>query len=240
MKYSAIVLAAGSGKRMHAGLPKQYMDLCGKPLIYYALAAFEESPVDEIVLVVNPGHIDYCQREIVERFGFHKVDRIIEGGSERSESVRNGIEAAQGDYVLIHDGARPFLSQEVIGRMMDAVQKYRAAIAAVPEKNTIKEGDSDHWVTSTLDRSRLWEIQTPQAFDRQLISEAYQRLLSEDPDCSMASLTDDAMVVEEGGRMPDGSHPRIQLIQGDYFNIKITTPEDLVFGEAILKQEKGK
>lgn len=240
MKYSAIVLAAGSGKRMHAGLPKQYMDLLGKPLIYYALEAFEKSPVDEIILVVTPGHIDYCVKEIVHRFGFRKVTKVVAGGKERSESVLRGLESAEGDYVLIHDGARPFLSQEVIGRMMDAVQKYRAAIAAVPEKNTIKEGDSDHWVTSTLDRSRLWEIQTPQAFDRQLISEAYQRLLSEDPDCSMASLTDDAMVVEEGGRMPDGSHPRIQLIQGDYFNIKITTPEDMVFGEAILKQAKGK
>lgn len=235
MKYSAIVLAAGSGKRMHADLPKQYMDLFGKPLIYYALDAFEKSPVDEIILVVTPGHIDYCVKEIVHRFGFRKVTKVVAGGKERSESVLRGLESAEGDYVLIHDGARPFLSQEVIGRMMDAVQKYRAAIAAVPEKNTIKEGDSDHFVTDTPDRSKLWEIQTPQAFERKLLFDAYQRILSKDPGLSMAGLTDDAMVVEEGGCLSDGIRPRIKLIEGDYFNIKITTREDLVFGKAILE-----
>ncbi len=250
-KFTAVILAAGSGSRMHSDTPKQYMELSGKPLICHTIEAFERSAVDEIVLVVTPGDVEYVLDEIVEKYHYDKVVSIVEGGSERSESVLNGTVEAEGDYVLIHDGARAFITEEIIARMMDAVVKYKACIAAVPEKNTIKVAEPAEdvemkedastsadigsvkdestapVVAGTLDRSMLWEIQTPQAFDRQLLLDSYAAVLEGEPD--MASITDDAMVVESGN-----PGMRIRLVMGDYMNIKVTTPEDMIFGEAIL------
>lgn len=237
--YTAVVLAAGSGRRMKSDLPKQYMDLSGKPLIYYALKAFQDSPIPEIVLVVSKGDIDYCRREIVERFQLDKVKEIVEGGNERAESVLNGLEASSGEYVLIHDGARAFLTQDVITRMMEGVLEYKAAVAAVPEKNTIKVVDSENYVKSTPDRSSLWEIQTPQAFDRELLLNSYKKIIQ---DCQgefdYSKLTDDAMVVEKAGLVIDGRSPKIKLIMGDYQNIKMTTPEDIPYGEFLIQSRQ--
>ena len=138
-KYTAIVLSAGKGSRMGSSVHKQYLLLCGRPVIYYTLKAFEESPVDEIVLVTGEGEEEYCQKEIVEKYKLHKVTKIVKGGKERYHSVFQGLSACEHtDYVLIHDGARPFIGQEVIRHIMDEVQKKHACIAAVPVKDTIK------------------------------------------------------------------------------------------------------
>ena len=225
MSFSAIVLAAGSGSRMHSALPKQYMPLEGKPVLYYSLKAFQESPVDEIVLVVPNGDEEYALKEIVCRFGFDKVHSIAAGQDTRAGSVLNGIKAAKSDHVLIHDSARAFVTGELIKRMMDAAVAFKAAAAAVPEKNTIKVADSDGYVTSTPDRSTLWEIQTPQGFEKDLLLEGYEKTGG----MPSEKITDDAMVVELSGCS------KVKLVMGEYTNIKITTPEDLEIGRMILK-----
>lgn len=225
---TAVVLAAGQGRRMESSIQKQYMKLGDKPLIFYALNAFEKSPVDRIILVVGQGEKDYCRREIIERYGFTKVDCIVEGGKERYHSVYEGLKAAvSSDYVLIHDGARPCVSDRVIRAAIEGAVKYRACVVGMPVKDTIKIADDGEFTAATPDRSKLWAIQTPQAFAYELILSAYKRLF-ESPEYQTA-VTDDAMVVEQ---MTDD---RVKLIAGAYSNIKVTTPEDIALAEALLK-----
>lgn len=228
MKYSAIVLAAGSGKRMKSSVKKQYMEILGRPLIYYALEAFQLSRVDEIVLVVSPGDEDYVRTDIVERYGFTKVMGIVPGGAERYDSVYEGLKAIRGEYVLIHDGARAFLNQEIIERCLTDVLEHRASVVGMPSKDTIKIVNEDGFVVDTPDRSLVWNIQTPQCFETKLIKEAHRRL-HENPD---ASITDDAMVIEKLTDVP------VHLIEGDYENVKVTTPDDVRTAESIL-QNRG-
>lgn len=225
MKITAIVLAAGSGKRMNSKIHKQYLMLSGKPVLYYALKAFEKSAVTDIVLVTGHGEIEYCRRELVEKYAFAKVTAIVEGGKERYHSVYEGLKAAEGaDYVLIHDGARPFVDAGLVKRMIDAVKECEACVAAVPVKDTIKIADRDGFVKETPDRSFLWQIQTPQAFSYPLILTAYEKLLVR----GEVSVTDDSMVLEQM------TEHKVKLVQGNYQNLKITTPEDLVAAEAYL------
>ncbi len=147
--FAAVVLAAGRGKRMESSVHKQYLLLHEKPVLYYALKAFEESPVREIVLVVGKGEIEYCQKEIVEKYGFQKISHIIEGGAERYHSVYCGLKAIKGaDYVLIHDGARPFLEEEIIKRNIQAVREYQACVAGMPVKDTIKVSDEEEFAAA--------------------------------------------------------------------------------------------
>ena len=227
MKATAIVLAAGSGKRMNSKVHKQYLLLEEKPVLYYSLKAFEDSRVDEIVLVVGAGEIEYCKKEIVEQFDFQKVKTIVEGGKERYHSVYEGLKAAGAtDYVLIHDGARPFLTQEIIERTLESVVKYQACVVGMPVKDTVKIADSEAFAKETPDRSTVWQVQTPQAFSYGLVFDAYTQMLQKEE----AGITDDAMVVE---RMTDY---KVKLIEGSYRNIKITTPEDLPIAEAYLKK----
>ena len=194
-KYTAIVLSAGKGSRMGSSVHKQYLLLCGKPVIYYTLKAFEESPVDEIVLVTGEGEEEYCRKEIVEKYKLHKVTKIVKGGKERYHSVFQGLSACEHtDYVLIHDGARPFVEQEVIRRTMDEVQKKHACIAAVPVKDTIKRVDENGKVEDTPPRKSLYTVQTPQAFSYSLIYDSYQKMIAD----GREDVTDDAMVVEAG------------------------------------------
>lgn len=177
-RYTAIVLAAGQGKRMGSSVHKQYLLLQGKPVLYYALKAFEESPVGEIILVVGSGEIDYCQKEIIEKYGFQKIKCIVEGGRERYHSVFCGLCAVeQSDYVLIHDGARPFLNQEIIRKSMEAAKEYQAAVVGMTVKDTIKIADEKTFAKSTPKREHIWMIQTPQAFSYPLIYQAYRELL---------------------------------------------------------------
>lgn len=225
MKTTAIVLAAGSGKRMNSKVHKQYLMLSGKPVLYYALKAFEESNITDIVLVTGHGETEYCRRELVEKYAFTKVTAIVDGGKERYHSVYEGLKAAKGtDYVLIHDGARPFVDEKLIARLIDTVKECQACVAAVPVKDTIKIADGDGFVKETPDRSLLWQIQTPQAFFYPLILDAYEKMFAR----GEVSVTDDSMVLEQM------TEHKVKLVQGSYQNLKITTPEDLVAAEAYL------
>lgn len=225
-EYAAIVLAAGSGKRMNSTVHKQYLALGGKPVIYYSLKAFEESSVSSIILVTGAGEEEYCRREIIEKYGIQKIKQIVTGGKERYHSVCEGLKAARGaDYVLIHDGARPFVDQGMILRSMEAVKKYQACIVGMPVKDTIKIADRDNFAIDTPDRQQLWQIQTPQTFSYKMIYEAYKQMLMVEDD----KITDDAMVLERI------TGQRVKVIEGSYRNIKITTPEDLIAAEAYQK-----
>lgn len=225
-RYTAIVLAAGAGKRMQSAVRKQYLMIEGKPVLYYALNAFEQSKISDIILVVGAGEIEYCRKEILEKYGIQKVKAIVEGGKERYHSVYEGLKAASGtDYVLIHDGARPFVTQEIIQRSMEAATQYGACVVGMPVKDTIKIIGEDGFAETTPERSRLWQIQTPQTFSYPLILDAYEKVLMQDD----TSITDDAMVLERA------SGQKVKVIEGSYQNIKITTSEDIFLAEAYLK-----
>lgn len=233
-KTTAIVLAAGKGSRMHANTQKQYMELLGKPVIAYTLDSFEASDVDEILLVVGDGEIPFVKKEIIEKFGYKKVSGIVTGGKERYESVYQGLcgkkAGTENEYVLIHDGARAFITPELINKCIEDVKRYDACVMAVPVKDTIKIVDEKQYAVSTPDRSVMWQMQTPQCFRQNEIREAYQKMLHHGDTC----MTDDAMVMEQYGNR------RVKMIMGSYENIKITTPDDLILGEAILKNSKKK
>ena len=234
MKTVAIVLAAGSGSRMNSDVKKQYMEIGGKPLIYYSLKAFEESIIDDIVLVVSRGDVDYVRKEIVEKFKFDKVTAIVEGGLYRYHSVRLGLEAAAPDcdYAFVHDGARPFVTKDIIMRSLHAVKEFGACVVGMPVKDTIKIADDKGFAASTPDRAHTWLIQTPQVCSFKMILELYQRLDREEGELMAKgiNITDDAMVVEYY------TDKKIKLVEGSYTNIKITTPDDIPAAEAILRQ----
>lgn len=227
--YGAVVLAAGSGSRMNTKTAKQYLLLHGKPLIYYALRQFQDSEVEKIVLVVAQGQEDYCRKEIVERYGFTKVCAVVPGGSERYLSVHAGLKALDGiDYVLIHDGARPCVDQDILKRTMDEVARWQACVVGMPVKDTIKIVDEQQMAQKTPDRRMLWQVQTPQAFSYDLIRGAYDKVVAS----GEQTVTDDAQVLELAlGRTS-------RLIEGSYRNIKVTTPEDLDVAQIFLKNVK--
>lgn len=225
-RIAAIVLAAGAGKRMNSTVHKQYMALAGKPVLSYALKTFEESEVTDIILVVGAGEIEYCRKEIVEKFSIGKVRAIVEGGRERYHSVYAGLRAAEkADYVLIHDGARPFVTMDMISRSMDCVRKGQSCVVGMPVKDTIKVVGEDGVAKETPERSTLWQIQTPQTFSYSLIKSAYEKVIASDD----STVTDDAMVLEKA------IGQSVKVIEGSYRNLKITTPEDLIVAEAYLK-----
>lgn len=227
-KHTAIVLAAGKGSRMQSAVPKQYLELCGKPVLYYSLAAFEESFIDEIILVAGKDDISYCKEQIVERYGFQKVTKIIVGGAERYLSVYQGLLAAEeADYIYIHDGARPFVDAAILSDAKACVEQYRACVAGMPVKDTIKIVDAEDFAKETPERKYVWQVQTPQVFSYALVREAYDMLM-EDQDAY--SVTDDAMVVETMLNYP------VKLFQASYKNIKITTPEDLQIAELFVQR----
>ena len=224
---SAIVLAAGKGSRMKSDTAKQFMEVDGKPLLYYSLKVFDASVVDEIILVTRGSDIDYVRTEIVERYGFQKVRRIVAGGKERFNSVSKGLKACdkRNKIIMIHDAARPFVTNRMILDSISGARRYKACTVAVPVKDTIKVVDADGFGVETPDGSTLYHIQTPQTFDRGVIEEAYERLrISGDTD-----ITDDTMIVE---RYLD---IQSKMIEGSYENIKVTTPEDIKLAESYLR-----
>lgn len=231
-KFAAIVLSAGTGSRMKSDIPKQYMDLNGRPVIYYSLKAFEDSNVESIVLVTGRDDIEYCRKEIVEKYGFTKVKAIVEGGAERYDSVFEGLKAINDcDYVMIHDGARPMLDSNIIERAWRGAVEHKACVVGMPVKDTIRIVGTDGTAISTPDRKSLWQIQTPQAFDYRLIYEAYSKVLADvKAGKQKANITDDAMIVE------CASNVKVHMTEGDYRNIKITTPEDIQVAEIFLKK----
>lgn len=226
--FTAIVLAAGKGSRMHSDIPKQYMKLHGKEVIYYSLRAFQESNVDNVILVTRQEDISFCKNDIVDKYGFTKVRNVIAGGDERYWSVMKGLESAAGtDYVLIHDGARPFISQEMIRNSMEEVVKCGACTLGVPAKDTIKVVDKDNYGIDTPDRRTLWQVQTPQSFSYNELLKAYEKMKLD----NSSAITDDTMIMEIY------MNKKSKLIMGDYRNIKITTPEDIFILEIFLKNE---
>jgi len=226
VKHTAIVLAAGKGSRMHSDVPKQFLLLADRPVIYYALRAFEESFLDEVVLVTGEGQDAYCRKEIVEKYGFSKVKQIIPGGKERYDSVYCALRAVEDcDYIYIHDGARPFPDEDILIRARQCVEEYGACAAGMPTKDTIRIVDGQGVVKDTPERKYVWQMQTPQAFSYRLIRTAYDRLFEKG---DFEGITDDAMVVEQMMSCP------IRLFEGSYRNIKITTPEDIRLANAFL------
>ncbi len=241
---TAVVLAAGIGKRMKSSVAKQFIQLDGKPLIWYALRAMEDSEIiDDCILVTGEEDIPYVRREIVEKYGFGKVDAVIAGGAERCFSVANALQVIAGEkmkaanrdgYVFIHDGARPFLTREILRDTYSAAEAYHACVAAVPSKDTVKIADESGFVAATPARELLWSIQTPQVFDTKLIVKAYEMLLEKWDDLREQGIvvTDDAGVVE---LLTD---TKVKLVTASYGNIKITTPEDLAIAEKLLSDMK--
>ena len=202
-KTAAVVLAAGQGKRMGTETAKQYLLLNGKPVLYYALEAFEKSEVDLVILVTGKGEIGYCQAEIVDAYGFEKVKAIVPGGKERYHSVACGLQALKEwskeiEVVLIHDGARPFVTPAMISKLIAETRNKEACVIGTPVKDTIKIADEEGYCEQTPPRNRVWAVQTPQSFSFALVSAAYEKLLAAEEELLSRGIqvTDDAMVVE--------------------------------------------
>ncbi len=252
MKVDAIIVSAGKGRRFSEGKEKgseygstklgpgpmkisrgkkQFQLLAGKPILAHTLDRFEACPlIRSVLLVVGQEDMDHCVEEIVERYGYKKISQIVPGGRRRQDSVRKGIDALSGDadVVVIHDGVRPFVTQELIEESIHAALRFEAALVAMPVKDTIKIVHHDGTVMKTLDRETLWQIQTPQAFRVSLIKEAHRRATEEG-----FVGTDDASLVERLG-------VKVHVIPGSYSNLKITTPEDLIMAEFLFQMRKGK
>lgn len=221
-KFTAIVLSGGAGKRMNSDIPKQYMMLKDKPVLAHSLLTFENSDVDAIVIVCGAGDEEYIKKEFVEKYSLKKVTAIAAGGAERYNSVYNGLLACKdADYVLIHDGARPYVTGEIIKRNIDEVVKYKAVVTSVKATDTVKIADDNGFVVSTPERKSVYFMQTPQTFEYKLALDSYSALIEELDREVKIQVTDDAQVVEMF------SDTRVKLIEGDYSNIKITVPKDL-------------
>ena len=229
-KITAIVLAAGSGSRMKSKTKKQFMEIKGKPVIWYSLFEFEKSRVDEIILVTGKEDLDYCKKEIVEKYNLKKIKNVVAGGSERYESVYNGLKEVTGNIVLIHDGARPLINNEIIERSIEGTIKSDACVVGVPVKDTIKRANKEGYIIDTPNRSELWITQTPQSFKTDLVKMAYKKMKEElEKGNTTLNITDDAMVVEEF------TTNQVRFVQGDYKNIKVTTPEDIDIAELFIE-----
>ena len=233
-KISAILLAGGNGKRMQADIPKQYMLLGNKPVLSYSLEAFSRSSDDDIILVANECDKEYLKEHILKKYPVPKPVHLVTGGEERYLSVYNGLKRlTNADYVLIHDSARPFITVGLIEQVISTLRECGACAVGVPVKDTIKIVDTKGTILETPDRNKTWAIQTPQAFQTSLIIRAYDMLMEKlqyntDSQCFV---TDDTMVLEYTLKHP------VRMIKGSYSNIKITTPEDMIMAEAILKNK---
>lgn len=226
MKNSVIIVAAGTGKRMKSAIAKQYIELRGRTILSYTVETFNKSEyIDEIILVISKEAINFVREEIVLKYGFNKVNAVVEGGAERQNSVYNGLQAvsADCDVVLIHDGVRPFVTDKYIAQLESIAMEYGACVLGAPVKDTIKVCDEEGNIIDTPKRSTLWIAQTPQCFKHDVIMGAYEDAMAQG-----YYGTDDSMLVERMGT-------KIKMVKGDYNNIKITTPEDLYMGEVILE-----
>ncbi len=209
--------------------PKQFLTLGGQPLLVHSLRALDASDaIAAIVLAVPPSETDYCRTEIVSRYGFKKVQQVVAGGEERQDSVRLGLEAvgADADIVLVHDAVRPFLTADMIARVVAAAAKHGAAIVAIPMRDTVKRVGAGGLIEETVDRKPLWLAQTPQAARRALLQDAHRKAQQEG-----FRGTDEAQLIERMGH-------RVAIVEGSTENIKVTRPEDLMIGEAILAGRK--
>ncbi len=225
---SVIIAAAGMSNRMGSKINKQFISIDNKPILAHTIEKFEDcNYVDEIILVAKDEEIEYCKREIVKKHGFDKVFKVVKGGKTRQDSAYNGLLALdeKSDIVLIHDGARPFVKKENIIDGIKGVLKYDACVIGVPVKDTIKVVDSSNDVNNTPNRAKIWAAQTPQCFKYPVIMKAYEEAIRDG-----FVGTDDSMLVERIGY-------KVKMIMGSYENIKITTPEDLIVAESLLKDK---
>ena len=223
-KTSAIIVAGGVGNRMNSDIPKQFLEVLGKPVIAYTINAISKcKDIDEIVLVTLPDYIVFC-KDIVDEFQFSKVSKIVCGGATRQESVYNGLRemSEDTDVVVIHDGARPLIEPDVIRESVLSALEFGCAAVGVKMKDTIKVVDADGYIVSTADREKLWQVQTPQTFRKEIIKSLY-----EDASNSSKQFTDDCMLAESVGY-------RVKMIEGSYENIKITTPQDIFIMKGLL------
>ncbi len=219
-----VIVAAGTGSRMNMGINKQFIKLEGKEVIVYTIEKFYNNPnIDDIVVVVKESESEFFKKEIIERYNFKNI-KIAYGGKERQDSVYNGLKLLDEkcDVVLIHDGARPFVSDKTIDTCIEEAKEHKAIVVGVPVKDTIKVIDDNNNIVDTPNRSLLWAVQTPQTFDYEVLLDAY-----EDAFKSGFYGTDDAMLVERVGH-------KVKMVEGSYNNIKITTKEDLNIGSQIL------
>jgi len=226
MKADAVIVSAGKGHRFMEGMKKQFHLLAEKPILAHTLDKFETCPlIHSILLVVSQEDMDFCLKEIVEKYKYRKISQVVPGGKRRQESVKNGIDALPRDVdiVVIHDGVRPFVTREMIEESIQGAARFRAVVMAMPVKETIKMGRQDGTVLETLDRESLWQIQTPQTFQVNLIKEAHYKAANDG-----FVGTDDASLVERLG-------VNVHILPGSYTNIKITTPEDLMLANLFLQ-----
>ncbi len=222
-----IIVAAGTGSRMKANINKQFIKLNDKEIITYTIEKFYNNKnINDIVIVVKEDEAEFFKKEILDKYSFNNI-KIAYGGKERQDSVYNGIKALDKNckYVLVHDGARPFVNEDIINRSLEEVQKYKSVVVGVPVKDTIKVVNNNNDIVDTPNRSTLWSVQTPQTFDYNVIKRAY-----EDAFDNNFYGTDDAMLVERIGYT-------VKMIYGSYNNIKVTTPEDIDMGIQILNSK---
>lgn len=232
MAANVIIPAAGLGRRMGAGHNKQYLQLAGKPLVAHSLELFDQHPqIEKIYLVLPAAEIDFFSENILPQLQLTKLPQIVAGGHERQDSVSNALQQLMFDQVkadsivLIHDGARPLFNPAKIDELIDCAATQGGAICAVRVKDTIKQVEKGR-IWATPERKNLWQAQTPQAFRFELLFRAYQNAVSEN-----FQGTDDASLVERLGH-------RVMIVEGDYRNLKITTPEDLCIAEALIKMRE--
>lgn len=234
IRCTAVMLAAGMGLRMGGDIRKQYLMLGGMPMFLHSIKTMQESPIiTDVVVMVHKDDVEVV-RELLDKYGCsEKLRRIVVGGKERVHSVARGLESIDWpcDYVFIHDCARPFLDQPTLERLFETVQRTKACVAGVPAKDTVKIVDEDCDVKTTPNRASVWIVQTPQVFELDLIRNAHRKALAQEDYLASRGiiLTDDAMVAELAGEC------RVRMVMATYRNIKITTPEDLVIGDAFLE-----
>lgn len=221
----AIIAAAGKGSRMGAGINKQFIHIEDKPILYYSLTAFAScDEIDDIIISAHKDEVDYIKENIVAKYKIEKVLNVVPGGKERQESVLNALMAAKGcDIVLIHDGARPFVTHDIIKDGITYAKEFGACACGVTPKDTIKKRSSEGFSQGTLNRAELYNVQTPQCFKYDLIMDCHQKAAKQ-----CIKFTDDTAVVEAYGY-------KVYLYEGSYSNIKITTPEDLILAQSIIK-----
>ena len=220
-----VIVAAGTGSRMNMGINKQFIKLEGKEIIAYTIEKFyKNSNIEDIVVVVKEDESEFFKKEILDKYNFKNV-KIAYGGKERQDSVYNGLKLLDEkcDVVLIHDGARPFVSDKIIDKSIEEAKEHKAIVVGVPVKDTIKVIDNDKNIVDTPNRSVLWAVQTPQTFDYNILIDAYKDAFK-----NKFYGTDDAMLVERIGY-------KVKMLEGSYNNIKITTQEDLNIGSQILR-----
>ena len=220
-----VIVAAGTGSRMNMGINKQFIKLEGKEIIAYTIEKFyNNSNIEDIVVVVKEDESEFFKKEILDKYNFKNV-KIAYGGKERQDSVYNGLKLLDEkcDVVLIHDGARPFVSDKIIDKSIEEAKEHKAIVVGVPVKDTIKVIDNDKKIVDTPNRSVLWAVQTPQTFDYNILIDAYKDAFK-----NKFYGTDDAMLVERIGY-------KVKMLEGSYNNIKITTQEDLNIGSQILR-----